>query len=597
MHRKYGLIAAIVILAGILRFLGIWHDYPYSFYPDEVHFVKRALSFGSFDFNPHWFHKPAFYMYLLFFEYGIFFVIGKVIGLWGTVSDFAVSYVKNPGPFYIIGRSTTALFSIGSILVAYRVGERHFKEGTGIMAALFLALCFGHVAASQVVKADTPAMFFAVASMFFLLNYLDEKDLKNLVLAAVFAGVGTATKKYPIVMLVPIFVSIFLVHRETGENPGWRLRRMAFCMTVVLFMFYLSYFVSSPYNFLDPTGRRSTFGFINGLYMKIHQLFSGIQVEHPGNFIDQKTSLLKGYVDYFKVLIATSGMGIVISSCAISGFICMLSKINKKVIIFLLFPVIFAVISVFSAPGYAESRHQLPVYPFLAISGGVFIVMLAGSEGLRKKVVLSALLISLVFPLYMIVKRDLEISKQDTRNLAKTWIHENIAPGSKLLINENGPQLLVGKEYLESRLKRALAADSQGQFTAHYGTFLKYQIHASEDSVTYDIDFIRLPWWLEREKAPGVYYATSNYDRDMGNPLRAVGVMHYEFYRENGYEYIIVISNEYDRFLKENSKVARNFPSFYYFYKELFEKGTLVKDFQSDPMNNHGPVVKIFRIS
>ena len=40
--------------------LGIWHSYPFSYYGDEVHFVERALSFGSFDFNPHWFHKPAF---------------------------------------------------------------------------------------------------------------------------------------------------------------------------------------------------------------------------------------------------------------------------------------------------------------------------------------------------------------------------------------------------------------------------------------------------------------------------------------------------------------------------------------------------------
>ncbi len=91
MRNKSNIIFLILLLAVTLRILGIWHSYPYSFYPDEAHFVKRALSFGSLDFNPHWFHKPALYMYILFFEYGLYFVIGKILGAWNSVSGFAVS--------------------------------------------------------------------------------------------------------------------------------------------------------------------------------------------------------------------------------------------------------------------------------------------------------------------------------------------------------------------------------------------------------------------------------------------------------------------------------------------------------------------------
>ena len=85
-------IIIVLIFASILRFWGIWHGSPFSYYPDEQHFVNRAISFGSGDLNPHWFHKPAFLMYILFFDYGIFFLIGKITGMFSNVESFAIYY-------------------------------------------------------------------------------------------------------------------------------------------------------------------------------------------------------------------------------------------------------------------------------------------------------------------------------------------------------------------------------------------------------------------------------------------------------------------------------------------------------------------------
>ena len=178
MKNKLYYLYAILALALFLRLLGIWHGYPYSYYPDEAHFVKRALSFGSGDLNPHWFHKPAFFMYLLFFEYGLYFVFGKLVGFWQSIDEFAVSFVKNPGQFYLIGRLTLVAFSIGTIVVTFLIGERHFRGQTGLFGALLLALSYGLVAASQNVKADIPAIFFASFSTFCLLNYIETRHQK-----------------------------------------------------------------------------------------------------------------------------------------------------------------------------------------------------------------------------------------------------------------------------------------------------------------------------------------------------------------------------------------------------------------------------------
>ena len=170
------LLIGIILLGLFLRLWGIWHGYPYSYYGDEAHFVKRALSFGSGDFNPHWFHKPAFYMYLLFFEYGLFYVFGKIIGFWHSVNDFAVSYIKNPGPFYLIGRITTTAFSTATIVFTYLTAAKLFDRKTGLLSALLLSLTFGHVMVAKDVKADTPCMFFTIVSAYFLVCHQSNKN-------------------------------------------------------------------------------------------------------------------------------------------------------------------------------------------------------------------------------------------------------------------------------------------------------------------------------------------------------------------------------------------------------------------------------------
>ena len=253
-------IATIILFAAFLRLLGIWHGYPFSYYGDEAHFVKRALSFGSGDLNPHWFHKPAFFMYILFVEYGVYFVLGKIFGLWSSVEEFAVSFVHNPGPFYLIGRITVTAFSIATIWTVYLIGEKHIKKGAGLVGAIFLALSYAHVAGSQDVKADIPATFFTIISVYFLLNYIDNQKQKNLLLAVVMAGMGTAVKYYPLVMLAPIVFGITIVNGRTFNEILQNWQRIVLISVGSILLLYTVFFICSPYNFIDPLGFNQTFG-------------------------------------------------------------------------------------------------------------------------------------------------------------------------------------------------------------------------------------------------------------------------------------------------------------------------------------------------
>lgn len=590
----------ILISAFILRIWGIWHGYPYSYYPDEAHFVKRALSFGSGDLNPHWFHKPAFFMYMLFFEYGVFFVIGKISGLWQSVGDFAVSFIKNPGPFYIIGRVTVTAFGMGVIFVTFLIAKTLFNRKSAVFSALILSVSLGHVMVAKDIKADIPCAFFTLLSVYFLILYLKSGITRNIFLSAIFAGIGTATKYYSIVMLAPIFAALFCDFKKYDKQYFISASKRFF---LCLLAFYLVYFICSPYNFIDPLGRKETFGKFLILSQKVGKMIQGESTEELREdekiekSIDASQLSLKlvisGFFDYIGEL--KNGMGWIVLILFCAGLLLLSINLNRVILCFFLFPLLFAGISIFLHPGYAQIRHQVVIYPFLAVAAAwAFTILLDKITAYHKTGYV--LIILLLVPLYSSAKYNIAISKEDTRNIAKAWIEKNIPHNSKLLLDEAGVELMMSPAALKENLKKAGKADEKGQFTAHYDTYLKYQLEAAREGATYDITYIRFPWWRESEDQGGVRKLDSEFDKDMGNPLIPAGVEQYDYYVQNGFDYAVVHSFKYNSFFKENT-VSKKFPSFKRFYTELFQNARLIKEFAPDPEYSKGPEIKVFKFT
>jgi len=214
----------------------------------------------------------------------------------------------------------------------------------------------------------------------------------------------------------------------------------------------------------------------------------------------------------------------------------------------------------------------------------------------KENLIIIIFLISLSWPLLLIIQRGIEISNIDTRNLAKQWIEQNINSESALLLDENGPPLLLSEKAINEYVPKIKGTDSRGQFTAHYGTYLKYQELAAQSSISYYYKEIRLPWWRSSEAQAGVHELTSEYDKDMANSLKPVGVNSLDYYKKNGYHYVILQKNRYGAFLNPESKLSKKYPSFYAFYTQLFQNGILIKEFLPQKGITPGPVVKIFKI-
>ncbi len=597
--KQYLALGMVLLTAFFVRFLGIFHDFPYTYFGDEEHFIRRAVSFGSGDLNPHWFHKPALYMYLLFFEYGVYFIIGVVFGWFGSVDDFARHFFTDISTFLFLGRLTTVLFSVGTIYFTYRIGKELRTAQVGLFAALFLTFCLGHFASSIVVKADVPSTFFAVVSLLFILFLYRSGHIRDYVLAGLFAGLGMATKYYPVTMLVPMYVGHLLSKQHS--NNSWYSKFVDSRIFAGIFACLGGFFIGSPFNFLDPTWIRQKGDFL----LNLHKVGSvDAQAGYVANTTisawDKIQSIFTSIQSMALVIVDSSGMGFFLGSLSLLGLFLFLRNWDHQGLICLSAIASFAVIASVYNPSYSSSRHLNMLYPMLCLSAGLMVEwslspMFAGVQSLSlKRLGVWGLCFLLILPGgFFIARFDYSALHKDTRLLGKEWIEKNIPAGTKMLVDTSGPKLNMSRENLEHFYKLSMNEAEIGAFTTHLEKFYRYSLEAVHEP-TYDLTEIYHPWWLVSEIGSGTMRLDSEKDLDMGNPLKPRGVMPFDYYRAQGFEYVVTDKKTYESYLQEPKKTR--FPSMYRFYRDLIQRGVLVKEFAPDDWSRRGPIVQIFRI-
>ncbi|MGB2880051.1 MAG: hypothetical protein WBD24_07700, partial [Candidatus Omnitrophota bacterium] len=81
LKKKNILILSILVMGAVLRIWGLSFGLPFQLHQDEPIVVNHALAYGAGDLNPHFFIIPPLCSYLLFFAYGLYFILGKIAGL------------------------------------------------------------------------------------------------------------------------------------------------------------------------------------------------------------------------------------------------------------------------------------------------------------------------------------------------------------------------------------------------------------------------------------------------------------------------------------------------------------------------------------
>ncbi len=409
-----------------------------------------------------------------------------------------------------------------------------------------------------------------------------------------FAGLGMATKYYSVVLIPTIFLAhIFYIKKSKLSVIKNIINKKSVIAALSLLC---AFFIASPYNFLDPLGLDQT------IIIPLKKIMStGGQstkvTAGVGSLESRGFVFVKSLGHYLSVVMSPRAMG-EIGIIALFGLTFFLVRLSPVNIITISFPVLFILVANMLGPFYSEYRHLNPIYPFMTVLAAYSInymyELLQHKTKLSRLFFIGSILILVTPAFYRVVKHDYLLTRPNTKTLAKEWIEANIPSGTMIVLDEAAVKISPDKKHYEELLRR-FEGYKRGQFTTHADKLYNYSLKALPD-VTYDIAYIRFPWWQEKEKVSGVHFADSDYDKDMANPLKPVGVMPLEYYKKQGYKYAIVTSELYGDFFKQNSTKALNFPSFYAFYKSLFEEATLVKEFKPDPWNSRGSVIRIFEI-
>jgi hypothetical protein len=479
--------------------------------------VNRAIRFHVGDLDPRFFNWPSLYMYVLWAVYGLAFA-GQ-----GVLDAFS----KDVTPFYLIGRTLTALAGTATIAVAYALAAQLAGRGAGLLAALFLTVNLLHIRDSHYITTDVPLTFLVAVAILFVGRYWREGRTRDALLSGLFAGLA-ASMKYPGgLVLLPLALAHWL--RPHPAGPVWR-RGASPVLVGAGGLAVVGFLVGTPYAALTPVA------FVRGVLNElgeVHTVQFGNEADMPGYLFH----LLHSFPE---------GMGVPLCVLALVGLAWLLARPGRREVIFLAFPLpYFLVIGSWSS---RFERYTLPLLPFLAVLAALGLVAIAAWLTARARgqvrsawagpaVAVAAAL--LVAPeVGRIVHWHVLMARPDTRVVAGQWIEGAIPSGARIALEPYSPAI---------RLSAAMVREERARLGS----------------------------------GPAAEVARRRYDRFLAN-AGARGNAGYWIYRLNIYDldrllaqkmdYVVLSGFTYQRY----QRACDRYPDACRFYRELERRGTLV---------------------
>lgn len=583
-------LSLVLLLALGLRVWGMLHDLPFSYYGDELHFMRRSMAIGTGDLNPHWFHKPAFLMYVLAFVYGLYFLAGMLTGRFDSTAELGAQFLFEPAPFLVLGRLAVVAFGVATVYLVYRIGRKVFADAwAGIAGALVAAVLAPMVASSVTIKSDVPCGFLMTLSVFVYLRTRETPRWRPLVIASLLAGMAMGTHYYGVV-LVPAYVLLELLR---GFSPAVRWRTALLRAALAGVLFVVGFFVSSPYNFLDPAWPQAQAQAVRdslGLTQK------PVVRYEP----DSKTAYTPGPAAwagaagaFFELVLSREVLGIPLAFLATLGLAATLARRETRWYgLLVLIPCLFFFFAAVTVAAYhAQPRHLNALYPLLATLVWPGALALARSlrqpEGRSRAIALALAAVAALPSAARAVEFDRQINRRDSRLVAYRWIQANIPRSARVLVDDYGPYLNPTPAAAE-RMAAVLATLPEGPFTHNQDLRIELLRKVPpEDGL--NMDELGHQWWRPRE-VTDAELRSNPVDLDMGNPLVTRSPKPVEGFRADGVRYVITNSDARDQYFGRRGK---SFPSFVRFYTGL-ERTRRIATFDPRDWRGKGPVVWVY---
>jgi hypothetical protein len=484
-----------------MRILPVASDLPYFSSLDEADYIEKALRFGTGSFKLSSYFHGALYSLVLFLEYAAYFVLGRMLGLFSSSTDFLLAYIKDPTSFFLLARVTAVLSGVGVVWLSYAIASRVYHQRVGLVASFFTAFSLLMFQMSFLALADIPSVFLLMLATYLAVRSVEQpKERRFYCAAAALVGLAAACKYHAGFGVVTLLVAAFM---KCGDHEH---RTRAFVHLAVLGSIFVvvGFCVGMPQFLLDPAA----------FY---EDIFHGLGAQYVGSNPDRNAWLFL-FTHHLR-----NGLGIPLELASLLGLGLALYNRSKWDLLMLAFPASFYLLFMHSV-GFAY--HLLPAVPFLLILAARFLDAVVEKLWRRGSLGASLFLAAVVAtPTFLDSVRLVQVMHSpSTKTTAKTWIEEHI-PGGATIMAEGyvftvptfGPPLVE----TPSTLERDIAFVIENKGTGRTATLRLAHYDNLYDNVrAYDILKVRL---LDSEAItrdhPRYLIMTSDKDRPAGKEL------------------------------------------------------------------------------
>lgn len=421
-RHTYIALAAILSLGLLLRLWGIGFALPYDFTADEPHHIVQALKVGAGEGGPllriwHTVGKGGL-DYLLFFEYGVLYVVWRISGEVSGPDDFAIRYLVDPTAFYLLGRLTIATLGALTCLALFWVGKRMFDARVGLGASFIGATAYFHGAQSHFINVHVAMAFALWTGLGCYLEYERSGRARWALLGGFLIGAATALAYTAAIGLVLVFLALVTLSSErrsrTRPLPAVLGMGLSFLAAIALM---------SP-DLLFGVGKLlSNFGGMTGSA-------SGAESTELRDSIDAVT-ILRAH-DWFAYLnILVKPINLLLSVGALTGAVLGFFRGWRWARNLAFVVALFLLIVSASGRSPAE-RYLLPVIPAFWLLCSFAIRTLC-----RDKLVwnIAGFGAVVALPLFNLVGQDFIWTRPDTRVVAKNWLESTVPENAKILMD------------------------------------------------------------------------------------------------------------------------------------------------------------------
>ena len=549
----------LIVIAGCLRFWSISYGLPAVYNSTEYFIAKHALSLGARKtLEPLFFIYPTFYAYFMATVYGLYYLVGSLIGWFSNPGDFALQFLLNPAPFYFLGRLINGMAIILSAMIIYQSSRFYLSAVRSFLIAL---LFLSSITVFEFTFWMVPDAFLLLGTTlvcYFILKG-SQRGISSLeiIIASLVCGLTISTKYNAGFLALGWLVYLFFFSDKDSHRR--------YKSTLVGFSFLLpGFLLGSPYWLLAFSK------FWVGFKMILSQsrYASGVETGFPYGW--ELQNLVTG--DWL--------LGIII----ILFMVLLLKRMNKVSI-----PFAAIVWPTFLYVGSWQKKgldYLLIIFPVII---SYLAVWLSEQDEMKKikRWIIMGLWLAVLLNIPRLVYKNYLYQQPDTRQLASNWILQNYPSGSKICYDHYHYDLDLidldrflsygeGSKYLDQMIRDRLLQKSAEIKSIRYISAQKKLDKLSVKDSLYSL--------VERDTFLLQAYR---------HPHRSL-----EEIKAAGAELLILNSDSYLRFINHEppspgNPLMRDFIQRQKFYQQVLDSLTALKIFSPSKFNP-GPTIRIY---